>query len=344
MRNILNFKLFENSQLVDPKKALDQFELSMEDTKFKDIISKWIKFEKKRTGRIYLVSNFLPSVTFMEMLDDNVDKWFFTYSSAGRYYGEREKKFEDLMISILEDCIIKYLPSGINKKRSQEIIRSEGWLEKNIDPDINKVISNLRKDYFSGNENISDLRNIMTPLMKKMKENKTSTFVPNNRENSLQIYIESVKISEIMDILEGHNPYRRLSFYPIKLIPSANPGIMKTMGSNIFGNITIKIGVNKIGDYYDKIDSIIMSIFDRNPIESEIDNNFLSGFFKYLFSTDGWRCDKPNSIIYELSKYCGKDIERLSKIKNLDTLDRIIKMNKMEKFENLIKLNSQGLF
>ena len=297
--------------------------------------------KKKRTGRIYLKSNFLPSITFLEPMDDDGNKWFFTYSSAGRYYGQKEGNLEDLLISVLKDCIIKYLPAGLNKKNCQEIINSPGWLEKNLDSKIDRVISNLRGDFFNESGNLSDISNIMTPLMKKMVEKKILSSYKISRENSIVIGLDRYKISEIIDILGKYNPHQtKIELFALKLLPSKNMGIKKTRGNY---SLNVHIGVKKIEDSYDYVDKIIMEIIDKTTTNSSIKTEFLNDFLKYLISNDDWSFDKPNSIIKVLSKYCGQNIEIISQIKNEKTLHQIIKLNKMEKFGDIIKLYSQEL-
>lgn len=334
MINILTFRLFEENQEVSPEKSFAEFDSVLNKFRFSDVLKSWIRFEKKRTGRIYLHSNYLPSVSYLKKLRDDEDLWFYTCVSQGENYGMRTGSLEEVLRGIIWDCIRKPLPTWMTPKKADAIVNSEGWMEKNLNPDMKATVSKIREEMFSKVGNIGDLSDLSTPLMKKLGDIDAIKITRRKSEGSVDI---SVNDGFVMDLLHGLYPeiaYKRTrNLYWIRITPSLDSGIKKIAGGK-GSYYNVRVGVKKMDDCYKRVDSIISDMFFRLE-----DSDFFTGLIKHIIDPPGTNVD----IIKELSVYCGKDIEKIASIKNPETRKKIIKMNGMEKFDRIINLYSDGL-
>lgn len=334
MINILTFRLFEENQEVSSEKSFAEFDSVMNKFRFSNVLKSWIRFEKKKTGRIYLHSNYLPSVSYLKKLRDDENLWFYTRVSQGENYGMRTGSLEEVLRGIIWDCIRKALPTGMPPKKADAIVNSEGWMEKNLNSDMEAIVSKIREEMFSKVGNIGDLSDLSTPLMKKLGDINAIKITRRKSQGSVDISVNGDFAIDLLHDLYPEIAYKRTqNLYWIQIIPSLDSGIKKIAGGR-GSYYNVKVGVKKMEDCYKRIDSIIRDMFFRLE-----DSDFFTGFIKHIIDLPGTRVD----IIKELSVYCGKDIEKIAAIKNPETRKKIIKMNDMEGFDRIINLHSDGL-
>jgi hypothetical protein len=347
MGNILNFSLFEDIKNDEIAASFSEFDEALKNSKFKKILDSWVKFEKKKTGRIYVKGSKLPSIAYFLKTGDQNDSWYSTYVANGEDYGSRHGSLDDLFVCLLKDFIIKGLPRGTRKKEALEVIDSDGWLEKNLDPSFDKTLESLKKSIFGDVNNLDSLNNLMTPLMKRLVKSNL-IHISNRGTGSIYISLDDAALSHIM-LVVSDSAGTRFSRMWMELHPSRNSGIKSQVDSRKI-SVTVYVGVEKIEDCYERIDKYIRKyLFDivAKPIYGKYDegeeSKFYTGLLKYILENAEKSMFNESNVLEMIADYCKSDIDKISKIYNSETREKIIKKVGLGKFDKLIDLSADGL-
>jgi hypothetical protein len=199
MSFILDFKKFilkesETTELPEVREFKDAFENS----EWGKILSRDSTIEPKRTGRIYLITSYLPSKTQIEKRGDT---WVYWYSSGGRDYGHKYMPTAELLIRELVYDSIRKGNDSIPRNELDKFLEDHNISLKVLsEPNVtvgyprNGQISAYQaiKDHEAGESGIiHDLSGISSPYLDFLKQ---EGFTIDARGRDLEITFKLIRL------------------------------------------------------------------------------------------------------------------------------------------------------
>ena len=166
MKNLITYKIFEAVSKLHPD--AEEFLEEIEKSPYKKILDSWFTFTPKRTGRIAIKGQSMPSQAWFEK--NGAGNWYYTYASSGRYYGRQDGDLQYLFISLIKDAIKKGAPSYLNRKDLKDALDDNDWFFSNIDSDYSGIFKKI-KDKILGESGIVDnFNNLDLPFLNRLQE------------------------------------------------------------------------------------------------------------------------------------------------------------------------------
>lgn len=165
MKNLVPFNLFESVKPLHPD--ADEFIKALDSGKWGKKLSGMIEIKPVKTGRIYITSRFLPSVTYFWK---DGTAWHYVFSSAGKEYGnQRSNDIDSLFELMIIDCIKKSAPTGFTRSDIEKMVSDKKWLFDNADSE-SIINGDIYKKYreISNPQVITDFSKIRTTVMDRL--------------------------------------------------------------------------------------------------------------------------------------------------------------------------------
>ena len=162
MKNIVPYKLFEAVKKVHPD--AEEFAAELDKFPYKDVLTSWIKFTPRNTGRISFSGHYIPSQAYAEK-SANGKEWYYVYASAGNYYGQQYGSLQQLFPKMMKDFIKKGAPSYLNKKDVELILDDDEWFFNNVESDYRNFYKKVQEKINSGSGIILDFSDLDLPVL-----------------------------------------------------------------------------------------------------------------------------------------------------------------------------------
>ena len=167
MKNIVPYKLFEAVKKIHPDG--EEFAAELEKFPYKDVLTSWIKFTPRNTGRVTFSGHFIPSNAYIEK-SANGQEWYYVYAAAGNYYGHQNGSLQQLFPKMMKDFIKKGAPSYLNKKDLELILNDDEWFFANVEPDYRNFYKKVQEKINSGSGIILDFSDLDLPVLDSLAD------------------------------------------------------------------------------------------------------------------------------------------------------------------------------
>lgn len=167
MKNLIPYKLFEAVTASHPDGV--EFLEELEKSPYKEILDSWFAFTPRRTGRVTVKGDYLPSQTFFEKTQDGRN-WYYIYSASGRYYGRQEGDLQNLFGRLIKDSIRKGAPSYLNRKDLDRVLSDDEWIFSNLDTNHKLIYERIKGKLTEESGIISDFKGIKFPLLDQLQD------------------------------------------------------------------------------------------------------------------------------------------------------------------------------
>lgn len=162
MNNLVPYKLFEAVKKVHPD--TEEFAAELDKFPYKDVLTSWIKFTPRNTGRVSFSGHFIPSNAYVEK-SANGQEWYYVYAAAGNYYGQQNGSLQQLFPKMMKDFIKKGAPSYLNKKDVESILNDDEWFFNNVESDYRNFYKKIQEKINSGSGIILDFSDLDLPIL-----------------------------------------------------------------------------------------------------------------------------------------------------------------------------------
>jgi len=273
MKNLITYKIFEAVSKLHPD--AEEFLEEIEKSPYKKILDSWFTFTPRKTGRITIKGQSMPSQAWFEK--NGTGNWYYTYSASGRYYGRQDGDLQYLFINLIKDAIKKGAPSYLNRKDLKDALDDNDWFFSNIDSDYSGIFKKI-KDKILGESGIVDnFNNLDLPFLNRLQElglakvdngklGEMYVKLIDNLENASANSLNTEHWQNINRILEGQknltyttrlDKYRFFAFYP-----KGNGVKVKTYEKEV----NCQIGLSDEQEVAQKIHDIIKKYTEKSRI------------------------------------------------------------------------------
>ena len=162
MNNLVPYKLFEGVK--EPHADAKEFMSELDKFPYKDVLTSWIKFTPRNTGRVTFSGHFIPSNAYVEK-SANGREWYYVYAAAGNYYGHQNGSLQELFPKMMKDFIKKGAPSYLNKKDVDLILNDDEWFFNNVESDYRNFYKKIQGKINAGSGIILDFSDLDLPVL-----------------------------------------------------------------------------------------------------------------------------------------------------------------------------------
>ena len=167
MKNLVPYKIFESSR--EPHADAKEFMGELEKFSYKDILTSWITFTPRNTGRISFSGAFIPSQAYLEK-SANGKEWYYVYASAGNYYGHQYGNLQQLFPKLMKDFVKKGSPSYLNNKDVESVLSDDKWFFDNVESDYKAFYKKIQQHINSESGIVLDFSGLELPVLDKLSD------------------------------------------------------------------------------------------------------------------------------------------------------------------------------